>query len=80
MGELMARQSHQLLPGASERGNPARRATGTNRQAAGLNGWSEAPGKAVPASEHVCLFQKPAMPPEPSMLPVSYRPGESPKP
>lgn len=70
MGELMARQSHQLLPGAPERGNPARRATGTNMQASGLNRWSEAPGKAAPASKHVCLSQKPPM------LPVPYLPGE----
>lgn len=71
MGELMARQSHQLLPGAPERGNPARRATGTNMQAAGLNRWS---GKAAPVSEHVCLSQKP------SMLPVPLSPRRAPGP
>lgn len=39
-------------------------------QAAGLNRWSEAPGKAAPASEHVCLSQKPPM------LLVPCLPGE----
>lgn len=76
MGELMVRQSHQLLPGAPGRGNPAGRTAETDMQAAGLNRWPEAPGKAEPASEYVCLFQKPSTLPEPPTLVGSYLPGD----